>query len=217
VPTPPRLALIEDHAALRQGLELLLGLQGCDVVASAGDREGGLQLVREHEPDVIVVDVGLGEHSGITLTRDLLAEDPDRRVVLYTGSTDADLLLDGLDSGARGYALKEGTPGELMDAIRVVAEGGTYVDPRLRPSLLSQRATQRTRSLSARERQITQLLAEGLTGEEVAERLVLSSETVKTHIRNAMAKLEARNRVHAIAIALRSGVISLDGDRVALR
>jgi DNA-binding NarL/FixJ family response regulator len=146
-----------------------------------------------------------------------MAEDPARRIVLYTGHNDVELLLDGLDSGARGYALKEGAPSELMDAIREVAAGGTYVDPRLRPALLSDRATQRTRSLSARERQITQLLAEGLTGEEVAERLVLSAETVKTHIRNAVNKLEARNRVHAIAIALRSGLITLDGDRVLAR
>jgi DNA-binding NarL/FixJ family response regulator len=217
VPGTPRLALIEDHQALRQGLELLLGLQGCEVVASAGDREAGLHAVREQDPDVVVVDVGLGDESGIALTRDLLAEDPDRRVVLYTGSSDVELLLQGLDSGARGYALKEGAPSELMDAIHAVADGGSYVDPRLRPSLLSHRATQRTKALSARERQITQLLAEGLTGEEVAERLVLSSETVKTHIRNAMTKLEARNRVHAIAIALRNGLISLDRDRMAAR
>jgi DNA-binding NarL/FixJ family response regulator len=212
-----RLALVEDHQALRQGLELLLGMQGCEVVGSAGDRAGARRLVSEHEPDVVVVDVGLGGESGIDLTRELLAEDSSRRIVLYTGHNDVELLLDGLDSGARGYALKEGAPSELMDAIREVAGGGTYVDPRLRPALLSERATQRTPSLSARERQITELLAAGMTGEEVAERLVLSTETVKTHIRNAMTKLEARNRVHAIAIALRTGLISFDGDRVLTR
>ena len=164
---------------------------------------------RRTEPDVVVVDVGLGEDSGIALTRELLSEVPARRIVLYTGSNDVDQLLDGLDSGARGYALKEGAPSELMDAIRSVAAGGTYVDPRLRPALLSRRATQRTPALSGREREILQLLAEGLTGEEVADRLFLSSETVKTHIRNAMHKLEARNRVHAIAIALRGRIISV--------
>jgi DNA-binding NarL/FixJ family response regulator len=89
-----------------------------------------------------------------------------------------------------------------------VSEGGTYVDPRLRPALLSRQATQRLPGLSPREREIMDLLAQGLTGEQVAERLVLSSETVKTHIRNAMSKLEAHTRVHAIAIALREGYIS---------
>ena len=95
--------------------------------------------------------------------------------MLYTGSTDEELLVDGLDSGARGYALKDGSPSELVEALAPVADGGTYVDPRLRPALLSRRATQRLPSLSNREREIMDLLAQGLTGEEVAERLVLSS------------------------------------------
>jgi DNA-binding NarL/FixJ family response regulator len=208
---PIRLALVEDHPALRQGLELLLAREGCEVVATAGDREDGFAMVRAFEPDVTVIDIALGEESGIALTRDLLGEDGARKIVLYTGSSDTELLLDGLDSGARGYALKDGAPSELLEAIRIVARGGTYLDPRLRPALLSPRATQRAPALSAREREIIGLLAEGLTGDEVAELLVLSAETVKTHIRNAMTKLEARNRVHAIAIALRDGLI----DRVA--
>ena len=95
-----------------------------------------------------------------------------------------------------------------MEALALVAEGGSYVDPRLRPALLSRRSTERLPSLSNREREILDLLAQGLTGEQVAEKLVLSAETVKTHIRNAMSKLEAHTRVHAIAIALREGYIS---------
>jgi DNA-binding NarL/FixJ family response regulator len=212
-----RLALIEDHPALRQGLELLLGREGCVVVATAGDYGDGLAIVRAHEPDVTVVDITLGEESGIELTRELVAEDARRRVVLYTGSSDVEVLLDGLDSGALGYALKEGAPSELMEAIHVVAGGGTYVDPRLRPALLSARATQRTPALSSREREIMQLLAEGHTGDEVADQLFLSNQTVKTHIRNAVTKLEARNRVHAIAIALRDGLIQAGRDRAAVR
>jgi DNA-binding NarL/FixJ family response regulator len=104
-----------------------------------------------------------------------------------------------------------------MEAIHVVAGGGTYVDPRLRPALLSARATQRTPALSSREREIMQLLAEGHTGDEVADQLFLSNQTVKTHIRNAVTKLEARNRVHAIAIALRDGLIQAGRDRAAVR
>ena len=128
--------------------------------------------------------------------------------MLYTGSNEIELLIKGLDSGARGYALKEGTQVELRTALTTVAEGGTYVDPRLHPALLSRRATQTQRVLSKREREIMDLLAQGLTGEQVAERLFLSPETIKTHIRNAMNKLEANTRVHAIAIALREGFIS---------
>ena len=206
-----RLVLIEDHQALREGLELLLGREGCEVVGTAGTAGEGLELIERLEPDVSLVDIRLGEESGIDLTRRLLENDSERRVVLYTGSSDVELLVSGLDSGARGYALKEGTPSELTGALQTVAGGGTYVDPRLRPKLLSRDTTQRMPALSKREREIMDLLAQGLTGEDVAERLVLSSETVKTHIRNAMAKLEAHTRVHAVAIALREGFISGEG------
>jgi DNA-binding NarL/FixJ family response regulator len=203
-----RLVLIEDHQALREGLELLLGRHGVEVVGTAGTAAEGRELIERLEPDVALVDIRLGEDSGIELTRAVLDADSSRRVVLYTGSSDVELLVSGLDSGARGYALKEGTPSELTGALQTVVGGGTYVDPRLRPALLSRQTTQRLPSLSKREREIMDLLAQGLTGEDVAERLFLSSETVKTHIRNAMSKLEAHTRVHAVAIALREGYIS---------
>jgi DNA-binding NarL/FixJ family response regulator len=196
---PLRLVLVEDHQALREGLELLLDREGLSVVGTAGTAGEGRELVERLAPDVALVDIRLG---------DLVDADPERRIVLYTGSADVDLLISGLDSGARGYALKDGTPTELKTALRTVAEGGTYVDPRLHPALLSRKATQTQRVLSKREREIMDLLAQGLTGEQVAERLFLSPETIKTHIRNAMSKLEANTRVHAIAIALRDGFIS---------
>jgi DNA-binding NarL/FixJ family response regulator len=205
---PLRLVLIEDHQALREGLELLLGREGCQVVGTAGTAERGRELIEQLDPDVALVDIRLGEGSGINLTAELVDADPERRIVLYTGSNDIDLLYSGLDSGARGYALKDGTPSELTTALTTVAEGGTYVDPRLHPALLSRRATEKQRALSKREREIMDLLAQGLTGEQVAEKLFLSPETIKTHIRNAMSKLEATTRVHAIAIALREGYIS---------
>jgi DNA-binding NarL/FixJ family response regulator len=205
---PLRLVLIEDHQALREGLELLLGREGFEVLGAAGSAEEGRALVERLSPDVALIDIALGEESGIELTARLVDADAERRIVLYTGSNEIELLIKGLDSGARGYALKEGTQSELQTALTTVAEGGTYVDPRLHPALLSRKATQTQRVLSKREREIMDLLAQGLTGEQVAERLYLSPETIKTHIRNAMNKLEANTRVHAIAIALREGFIS---------
>ena len=204
-----RLVLIEDHQALREGLELLLGRAGIEVAGTAGTTAEGRALIELHEPDVALIDIALGgEESGIDLTAELIDKSPDRRIVLYTGSNEIELLISGLDSGARGYALKEGTQAELVNALQTVAEGGTYVDPRLHPALLSRKATNTQKGLSKREREIMDLLAQGLTGEQVAAQLFLSPETIKTHIRNAMNKLEANTRVHAIAIALREGFIS---------
>lgn len=202
-----RVVLVEDHEALREGLELLLGREGISVVGTAGSVGEALSVVARERPEVAVVDINIGEESGIELTRALLAADGELAVILYTGARQVALLYEGLDVGARGYALKEGAPREIVEAIAVVAGGGTYVDPRLRPALLSREAVGRQGGLSPREREIIELLAEGLTNEAVAERLVLSPETVKTHVRNAMSKLEAKNRVHAIAIALRMGAI----------
>ena len=132
--------------------------------------------------------------------------------MLYTGDADAELLFDGLDSGARGYALKAGSIEELVAAIGRVAAGSSYVDPRLDRILLSPRATERAPQLSPREREIMHEMAEGLTAEKIGAKLGVTVETVRTHVRNAIRKLQARNRVHAIALALERGEIELDQD-----
>jgi DNA-binding NarL/FixJ family response regulator len=205
-----KLVIIDDHEALREGLAVLLGQGGLDVVAAGGNVASGVDVVEHAEPDVAIVDIRLPDGSGIDLTRSLLARRPDLGVILYTGDSDADLLVDGLDSGARGYALKAGSIDELLSAVRQVAEGGTYVDPRLDRVLLSERATARVRNLSPREREIMHLMAEGGTAPDIGASIGVSVETVRTHVRNVIRKLEARNRVHAIAIALQRGDITLD-------
>ena len=206
----PKVAIIDDHEALREGLEVLLAHGGIEVVGTAGNAAAAVDLVEHGDPDVALVDIRLPDGSGIDLTRELLASHPDLRVVLYTGDADAELLYGGLDSGARGYALKAGSMTELVGAIEQVAAGGTYVDPRLDRILLSERATSRVPALSPREREIMHLMAEGRTADQIAEALTVSVETVRTHVRNVIRKLQARNRVHAIAIALERGEIALD-------
>ncbi len=207
-----RLAIIDDHEALREGLEVLLAHGGLEVVGSAGDVAAGRDLVERSRPDVALVDIRLPDGSGIDLTRELLLLHPGLQVMLYTGDDDSELLYGGLDSGARGYALKAGSMDELVAAIENVAAGGTYVDPRLDRILLSERATSRTPQLSPREREVVHLMAEGRTADAIADDLIVSVETVRTHVRNVIRKLQARNRVHAIAIALERGEIALDHD-----
>ncbi|HEX8074464.1 MAG TPA: response regulator transcription factor [Thermoleophilaceae bacterium] len=203
--------IVEDHVALRRGLELLLRDTECKVVGVADDAESGLSMIERRRPTVAVVDINLPGQSGIELTRALVSEEDGpaggTAVLLYTGIDDQDVLSEALDCGAIGFALKAGPPEELLTAIRTVAGGGVYVDPRLRPLLLARRTTERIGVLSPREREVLDYLAKGLTGEEVATRLGLSPETVRTHVRNAMDKLEAHTRVHAVAIALRQGEI----------
>lgn len=207
-----KLAIIDDHEALRDGLEVMLAHTGLDVVGTAGDVAAALDLVEHSPADVALIDIRLPDGSGTDLTRDLLRRHPGLGIVLYTGDSDIDLLYEGLDSGARGYALKAGSMDELKSAIEQVAQGGTYVDPRLDRMLLSPPATSRVPQLSPREREIMHLMAEGLTAEAIGDEITISVETVRTHVRNAVRKLQARNRVHAIAIALERGEISLSGE-----
>ncbi len=205
-----KLVIVDDHEALREGLAALLGQSGIEVLGAAGNVAAGMDLITVADPDVALVDIRLPDGDGIALTRELLELRPELGVVLYTGDADAELLYDGLDSGARGYALKAGSMGELVGAIERVAAGGTYVDPRLDRILLSPRATARVPQLSPREREIMHAMAEGLTAERIGDELTVSVETVRTHVRNVIRKLQARNRVHAIALALERGEIALD-------
>ena len=205
-----RLAIVDDHEALREGLVALLSAHGLDVIGTAGNVAAAVDLVEVDQPDVALIDIRLPDGSGIDLTRELLGRCPQLGVVLYTGDADEELLYSGLDSGARGYALKAGSMPELVNAIERVAAGGSYVDPRLDRVLLSPRATSQLPQLSPREREIMHLMAEGLTAEAVGTDLGISVETVRTHVRNVIRKLAARNRVHAIAIALERGEIALD-------
>lgn len=208
----PKLIVVDDHEALREGLEVMLAQGGNEVVGVAGNVAAALDLVVVCDPDVAIVDIRLPDGSGIDLTRELLARKPELGVILYTGDSDAELLYEGLDSGARGYALKAGSMDELLAAIEKVAGGGSYVDPRLDRILLSPRATARVPQLSPREREIMHLMAEGRTAEAIGDEITVSVETVRTHVRNVIRKLQARNRVHAIAMALERGEIALSPD-----
>jgi DNA-binding NarL/FixJ family response regulator len=200
--------IVDDHVALWRGVELLLRRSGHHVIGTADDAESAEPLIKRRRPDVALVDLLLPGENGADLTRRLLADDPDLRIVLYSGSADERQLLEALDAGAAGFALKSGDPGELEEAIRTVAAGGEWLDPRLRPLLSRSSARQADKLLSPREREILELLSKGLSGEEAAARLGLSSETVRTHVRNAMNKLGAGTRVHAVALALQRGEIS---------
>ena len=199
--------IVDDHVALRRGMELLLRRSGHHVIGSADSAEAAEALILRRNPDVALVDLSLPGMSGADLTRSLLSADPGLRILLYTGAADEADLLEGLDAGAAGFALKSGDPAELEQAILTVAGGEDYLDPRLAP-LLAKAGNGRLRILSPREREILGLISRGLSGEDAAKQLVLSSETVRTHVRNAMSKLGAATRAHAVALALQRGEIT---------
>jgi DNA-binding NarL/FixJ family response regulator len=207
-----RVVIVDDHEALREGLAALLAARGIDVLATAGNAAAAADLVEHAEADVAVVDLDLPDTSGIELARALAARGRRPAVLLYAAAADGDVVAEGLHAGARGYALKQGSADELVEAIERVAAGATYVDPRLDGLAASSRTVPAEQALTAREREVVRLMAEGRTAETIAGELSVSTETVRTHVRNVIRKLRARNRVHAVAIALERREIALDGE-----
>lgn len=196
--------VVDDHLAMRRGIELLLREAGFRIAGVAGSLDEARAVLSRRRFDVALLDVQLGEHSSLGLLEELLRDDPTAPIVLYTGYTRSDSALhEAVRAGARGFVLKSSAASRLTDALRAVAAGGTYVDPGLAAALAEGGELQRLGSLSPRELEVLELLADGLNGQLIAERLFLSPETVRTHVRNATSKLGARTRVQAVALLVR--------------
>ena len=195
----PSLVLVEHHEALRDGLAVLLERRGFEVRGCATTAAHGEELIAQRKPDVVVVGVQLPDERGTELVRRLNESPPCPKFVIYTGLEDPDLLEAAYRSGAQGLVAKPAGLSVLVDALREVWRGGRYFD---RSFARKNGNGSAQKTLSARESEILSMLAQGLTGEEIARRLVLSPETVRTHIRNAMEKLDARTRTEAVVKAL---------------
>ena len=160
------------------------------------------------QPRIALVDVRMPRLSGVEVARELSRVAPDVGVILYTAYGDRALLTEALDAGARGFVLKEAPLADLARAVRTVADGGTYVDPVLAGVLAAPAVTDSLPALTRREREVLRLLADGLSNEEIGKQLFISPETVRTHVRKAMDKLDADTRTQAVATALRQSLIS---------
>ncbi|MEA2221283.1 MAG: hypothetical protein QOJ35_3909 [Solirubrobacteraceae bacterium] len=202
------IVVVEDHPAVREGLELLLPRQGFRMVGSAGSAAEGGRMIRARRPDVAVVDVRLGDGSGSELAKALRDEGSPTAIVLYTGSIDSSVIDGAVASGASALVLKSSPIEHLADAIRAGAAGHHYVD-RLVASMPGRASGRGSSRISAREAQVLGMLSQGKTTEQVADELFLSPETVQTHVRNATRKLGARGRLHAVILALVHGEIAL--------
>jgi DNA-binding NarL/FixJ family response regulator len=203
-----QVVVVEDHPSMRRGLELLLADQGFRVIGSAASVAEGTEMILARRPDVAVVDIELGDGSGTALARTVSDSESPVAVVLYTAHADQQLLEEAVDSGAKGVVLKTSPLTDLARAIRSAAEGGTFLDHAVSASL-RQTASDRPSRLSPRETEVLGLLARGLTSSQVADDLVLSEETIHTHVRNACRKLDARGRLHAVIVALGTGELDL--------
>jgi DNA-binding NarL/FixJ family response regulator len=198
----------DDHPAMLAAVVEILRRNGFDVVGQAGDGQQALALIESMRPQVALVDVQMPRLSGLEVAVRSAAVAPETAVVFYTAFGDRALLSEALDAGVRGFVLKEAPLADLVRALERVVAGEAYVDPVLAGALVSGRFAERVPSLTQREREVLRLLADGHANEEIGKRLHISPETVRTHVRKAMAKLEADTRTQAVAIALRQSIIS---------
>ncbi|HEX8855801.1 MAG TPA: response regulator transcription factor [Thermoleophilaceae bacterium] len=199
---------VDDHPVVRQGLDLLFGeLDDLELVGTVTTGEEALAAVKRLKPQVVLVDVRLPGIDGISTLKRIHEEAPEVALVVFSAYGDKRLLSDAIAAGARGYVMKGSPPEDLLRAIRTVVGGKAFVDPSLSPALLMTNSAQAEQPLSEREREILQLLAEGYHTEEIARRIGLSVETVKSDTKRVIAKLQADTRTHAVAIALRQSLI----------
>ena len=217
--TAVRIVVADDHQVVRAGFAELLGTQpDFTVVGTAADGAEAVRICRERQPDVVLMDVRMPGTDGIEATRQLAGAGPGGPRILILTTFDLDeYVYDALCAGASGFLLKDVTAERLFDAVRVIAAGEALLAPAVTRRLISEFARQRPAaqapapaplgSLTPRETQVLRLVAEGLSNPEIAARLVVTEETVKTHVSRMLAKLGLRDRTQAVVAAYESGLV----------
>ncbi|MGF1425706.1 response regulator [Kitasatospora sp. LaBMicrA B282] len=220
-----RVVIADDDALLRAGVALVLGSEdGIEVVGEAADGLQAVELCRTAGPDVVLMDVRMPGIDGVEATRRIVAARLPTRVLVLTTFHHDDYVWGALRAGAAGFLLKRVPPERLIDAVRTLAGGESVLDPAVTRDLMGQLAAAgpgrerpgprdpRLARLTAREREVLRQAAEGHSNAQIADLLLLAESTVKTHLKRILAKIDARDRAQAVAIAYQSGLMAAEGD-----
>jgi DNA-binding NarL/FixJ family response regulator len=211
-------AVVDDQQLVREGLATMLRLMPeVEVVGTASDGDEALALLRERDPEIVLMDLRMPRCDGVEATRRVHAEHPGTQVIVLTTYADDESIFGALRAGARGYLTKDTDPAELLRAIQVVRAGHALMDPLVQSRVLHRiaRRPQRAPSslpdgLTVREAEILTLVAGGLTNQQIQDRLAISEATVKTHISSVFAKVGVRDRAQAVRYAYRHGLANPD-------
>ncbi len=212
-----RVLLVDDDDLMRAGLRAVLSTdESIEVVGEAVDGRDAVGRVGRLEPDVVLMDVRMPRLDGIAATREIADTAPECRVLILTTFEEDDYIFGALSAGASGFLLKRSRPEDLIAAIHTVAAGEALLAPSVTRKVVDNMARSplgpvrdepRLGELTDREREVLELLARGLSNQEIAERLVVEHSTVKTHVKRVLMKLGARDRVHAVILAYETGVV----------
>ena len=215
----------DDQELVRTGLEMLLESRGIEVLATAPDGRAAVDLTARHQPDVVLMDIRMPVLDGIAATREIVARGDRSRVLVLTTYDVDRYVYDALRAGAAGFLLKATPPDRLVDGVRTVAAGEALLAPTLTRRLIEEHVQRPPpaegvpallRTLTDREREVFELIARGLSNDEIASRLVVSGATVKTHVNRVMAKLGGLSRAQLVVLAYESGLVRPGGASVPL-
>jgi len=206
-----RVMLVDDHEVVREGLRALLNRrEGLNVVAEAGTVEQAVEMALQYKPDVVVMDVGLPDGSGVEACREIRAQLPDTRMIMLTSYADDEAIMASIMAGASAYLLKQVRSSQLADAIQAVGRGESLLDPQVTKRVLDQmremasgNAADKHAQLTENENKILRLIAEGKTNREIAAEIYLSEKTVKNYVSSILSKLNLRRRSEAAAYIAR--------------
>jgi len=207
-----RIMLVDDHHLLRQSLKRQFEELGHEVVADVADGTSAVAAALNSRPDVILMDISMGEGDGITACRAIMEADARQRVLMLTMHADIDLIQKSLKAGAVGYLTKDATFDEVLEALHLACNGDVIISPEFAHALLheaeAQQVTQHS-ALSEREMEVLQLLADGHSTPEISISLFISQKTVKNHLASIYEKIDARDRTHAVIRAVKMGIIKI--------
>lgn len=215
-----KVMIVDDHVIVRKGVSALLATEpDIQVVGEVGDGRAAVEKAEQLRPDVILMDLMMPEMDGIQATARITAHLPATRILVLTSFAANEQVFPALKAGALGYLLKDSSPEDLMQAIRQVYRGESWLHPAIARKVLQEFSHpaaspvdgQSTEALTERELDVLRLLAQGHSNREIAEHLVISEATVRTHVSNILGKLHLQSRTQAALFALRQGLASLDG------
>ena len=211
-----RILIVDDHPVVRHGLRGMLGFKpGLEVVGEAEDGVEALLQARALQPDVILLDLMMPQKDGLAVIEEVKQENLETRILVLTSLTEDEKIFAALEAGALGCMLKDSSPAELVRAIRDVYRGELSLHPAIARRLLSKRGQPSANravpdALTEREVEVVKLMAQGLSNREIAEKLVISEQTVRGHVTNILSKLQLTNRTQVVLYALRTGISQLE-------
>jgi DNA-binding NarL/FixJ family response regulator len=207
-----RVVLCDDHAIVRDAIKSrMAGLDSVEIVGEAADGREVVDVVRDLNPDVLIIDIELPKRDGIEATREVLRARPRTKVIIFSAHAEPDLVALGLRAGASGYLVKSAPAEDIAKAVNTVASGGTFIGGGFSGGKATE--VEKLVNLTPRERQVLGQLADGLRVKEIATQFSLSPATVHTHVRNAIAKLEVDTRTEAVALAVQFSYLGAGGGR----